>query len=1148
MSQRTDLLHRILARNDLQRPDGRMLCKYRCAPDEFKAIEEYFRETVSYTFTFPQHDQIFGALFCMYAAEWWRQNYSGRQWTYWGILESLGADPDLNRQELYGPIRGGLKYWKRYLLKVGESNAYLVTLACEAGLPLNILHSDKDSHFRRYLRNLLREFQIYGGQSITPFDLASRLGQHLPKGLKQKPLYQICGELIENVWSLQRQVGDVENPIEKLNELCPTWRETLPLVVSDEAAEALLSNLVREATSLTRVKEIRISASLLKTTSGFLLSRSISLPAYFDQKSLSEMLNFPGSDLPYRMQIFDCGNEHPRVVCLITRRSMEGDGRFAVEVPAKESLEWDGQSAAQTVYLQARFNDAAVELPQIKGSMSLSDLPWVFTSKGAGNRWEMIGEGSLKTKHQEVVAALSVDADISMKEGHFEFLGDLECVKRKLFRIFGHAIIDQDGIRTVIRTSAIEDDSSQYLLYGNFLTSGAYKTKVYKGFPKLQRSFEGGGTIQIQKEQLEWKARGSTESWRSVSSECIGPVQLRFASEGEVRFIADVDIVPATCAICFIPSGNIRTGTVELSGFNLDDCGLECTGEINISKHRNDDNFRFVLSCQGQPPGSIPLHLLWPGHREIIFHIPYPARGVRFVGRDGRVLRSEEKVHISQLGGVLVQVMEPEKIGNRYLIEASVLSKKINYSNYQLKSEGPYLTEVTPGHHEFDLRQLEERCRLLFSGTKDLDAWIRVGIISNAGDQFPQKIYIARYDMTLEPNKQTGEVSIPDDERTAFLNMIDNLKVRAFPLDTPEVEEMEQLTQVSQGIWDFSPQKRATGPWLLTGWSGDWCRTRPLLWTISLEGEDGKFVNADHIGSIERAVCIPDTQNRFEEIDLILDRLRLEPGNCDWEKVYAYFSLTHHLPAPTFDVLVRITKKPDVAAACLLNASEDVFDVVWTGLRRLPFDWALIPVKAWIDAAKERQKHLSDVFQEVSTITQQPVEQLIFENFKKFSDRSQARFCGIKPIIDLIYTTVLSKPLGETELAPLTQNAHRKILAGYCIADPAQILMQDHADSYWPEIPGLIENWWPKYKVQVPDELHALWRIIPSPGYRSSVLTAPVAAAMSSAFNLHMNKYFQFNIRRLREFDRDWFDSVYGCVLASCIGYRIEHGMAYEDE
>lgn len=1147
LSQRGDLLRRILSRNGLHQPDGRMLCKYRCTTEEFQAIEADLKCSASNHYSFPQNDLLLGSIFCLYAAEWWRQHYGGGKWTYRGILEAIGKDADMPRQELYGPIRSGLKYWRRSLLTVGDSNAYLVTLSCEAGLPLNLLHSDNDSKFRRYLRGLLREFQVYGGMHASPTDIASRIAYVLPRSLRQAPLYQLCGELIEKVWILQKQIGKSENPLLDLDARLPIWRESFPLVVSDEAAEALLSNLVKEAVTLTRLQEAKVTASLVMSSGRYHLKRTINLPSYFDQKSLAEMLNIEVSDVPFRLQISDCSNDDARMICLISRRVAEGEGKFAVETLTREILERRGQSAFQAVCLQARFGECLVDLNRIKGSMALSSLPWVFVRKGDDGEedWKMIGEGALKTRSNEALVAIDTAASISMAEGQCEDLGPLDGVDRQLFRFFGRAIIEQDGVQFDIVTSASDDDSSHFLIYGTFLHSGMRQTQIYRGLPKVQRCFEGGGAIQLKPEQLEWKPRGTSAPWKVFSEQCAGPVQVRFAPGGQIHFIADVDIVPATSVIRFEPGHNNRCGAIELRGFGLEDCGLECPSGVGAKRQDIDGGFRFELSCTEQPPASIPFYLLWSGRREIRLDVSYPARGVRFIGRDGRVLNSDEKVHVSQLGGVLVQVMEPERHHVKYLIEASVLSRQINYASYQLKSEGPYLAEVAPGRHEFDLRTLEERCRLLFSGTKDLDAWIRVGVLSSTGDQFPQKIYIARYDLTLQPDKQTGEVSVPEEERVSTSELVSKIQIKVFPLGCPEVEEMETLDSTSEGVWQFAPDRRTKGPWLLTGWSGEWSRTRPLCWTV--QGDEA-IRGAESPESLEGCVSIADYQERKDQIDKVLQKLKFAPGHEDWKKIFAYFNLTRHLPAPTFDVLVRAAKNPEIAAACLINASEEVFDDVWTGLERLPFVWALVPVKHWLQAAKIKQEYLSGIYHEVAGILHQPVESLIERDFQEFFNQSQLRFSGIKPVAQLIASSVLSVPLSSTELAPMTSGAFRNVLVAHGIADPAQTLMQIHAEDYWPELPGLLENWWPKYAPQVPEELHSLWRITQNSGYRASILNAPIAAALSAAFNLYMNKYFRFNIRRLRDFDRNWFDSAYGCALACCIGFRFEHGMSYDDE
>lgn len=1142
------VLNGLLSQVSLNSPDGRLLCKYRCSEILYEELREALIDRLVLNhYSFTRFGQKGSAAFCLFASEWWRKNYAGGKWSYSGILESLGLASNSNRQELYGPIRDGLRFWRRELLTVGVSNAYLVTLVCEGGIPLNLLHNDADSKLRRYLQNLLREFRTYGGGQVASFELASRLGHTLPLSLRQDPLYKLCGELIEQVWLLQSQMGNHENPVEMLDARVPEWRDKFPLVVSDRAAQALLNNLVREASSIARIQEIKVTTSLLSTSEGYRLVRTTHLPSYFNIPSLSSLTGIGANDLPYRMYLYDYSCEEHKLLGLITKRTAGEQARFAVESPHSETPSMEGTAAARQVFLQARSGESVIDLTNIKGSLPLSELPWVFAQNGdTQDQWRLIGEGSLKTKFREVLVAVDSNSRIEVEEGDCQEVGVIELFGRKIYRVSGVVAFDCEESQAHMATSTDEDESSQFLLYGPHLSAGLVRNQVYCGFPKIQRCYEDGRTVNLLPEQLEWKPQGASSPWQPISSNCAGPVMVRHAPNGKVNFISSLEIVPLASTLRFIPGPTPRVGAITVDGFEIDDCGIPQADNIVIKKSSSKEGFCFDVSCDETPPAALPLHLRWPDHREIVLTVPYPARGARFIGRDGAVLKTDGKVHISQLSGVLVQVIEPEDPGVRYMIEASVISENMNYANYQLKSEGPYLVEVTPGRHELDMRMLEEKCRLLFSGTRDLDAWIRISVLSNKGDSFAQKIYVARYDLTLTPHKQTSEVYIPPNEREGSLKGFSKLEVKAFPLGCPECDEMEVLPQTNEGHWQFETENRSVGPWLLTGWSGDWCRTRPLCWTVYNDDE----TVSDNVKStsLEQCVAISNYEQRKSAIDRVLEELIAHPGDDEWKKVYGYFNLTKDLPAVSFDVLVRISKSHDAAATALINSPKDSFDCVWTGMERLPFMWALIPVESWLAAARKKKEHLVQILEPLVEIMEKSLDDLILDSMESFFEQTEIRFSGIKVTSDLIRNVFLSTPLTDTELRSVTTKPNRDMLCQFCITEPGKELMQVHAEDYWPTFLDLEEKWWPKYREFVPVELHSLWKSEQSAGYRSSVLNAPVVAAFSVAFGLHVNKYFAFHLRRLREFDRNWFDTTYGCTLASSIGYRIENGMSYDNQ
>lgn len=72
----------------IRRPDSRPLCAYRTTGEEFRRLGSLMRESTA-------DGEIrtgFDALFCLYAAEWWRRHHEGGPWKWEGVLASVGLD------------------------------------------------------------------------------------------------------------------------------------------------------------------------------------------------------------------------------------------------------------------------------------------------------------------------------------------------------------------------------------------------------------------------------------------------------------------------------------------------------------------------------------------------------------------------------------------------------------------------------------------------------------------------------------------------------------------------------------------------------------------------------------------------------------------------------------------------------------------------------------------------------------------------------------------------------------------------------------------------------------------------------------------------------------------------------------------------
>jgi hypothetical protein len=94
----------------------------------------------------------------------------------------------------------------------GAGRAFLLTLACEGGLPLNLVHKE-GAKLRSFFKALLEEFQLYRRAGLSPEQLAENVRNRLPKSLRQPVVYALSGQLVDAIWKLQAQVGGSSTPL-----------------------------------------------------------------------------------------------------------------------------------------------------------------------------------------------------------------------------------------------------------------------------------------------------------------------------------------------------------------------------------------------------------------------------------------------------------------------------------------------------------------------------------------------------------------------------------------------------------------------------------------------------------------------------------------------------------------------------------------------------------------------------------------------------------------------------------------------------------------------------------------------------------------------------------------------------------------------
>jgi len=122
-------------------PDGRPLYAYKWRDEEYERLKAVVREQMPGVLR-GRDDHRFAAMFCVYAAETFRRRHTGGPWAWETVFVEIGhATP--NYQAIYAWVEQGLQHFKRTLLKSRNGDReFLVTLACEGGLPLLLLHKE----------------------------------------------------------------------------------------------------------------------------------------------------------------------------------------------------------------------------------------------------------------------------------------------------------------------------------------------------------------------------------------------------------------------------------------------------------------------------------------------------------------------------------------------------------------------------------------------------------------------------------------------------------------------------------------------------------------------------------------------------------------------------------------------------------------------------------------------------------------------------------------------------------------------------------------------------------------------------------------------------------------------------------------------
>ncbi len=1127
------MIENILNRRGLLEPDGRALYGYRISDTEFESLERDLRNQYSLV-SFGPTKVSEAAAFCLYGAEWWRRNYDSGAWSWEAIFRAARIPEGSPVQVIYPAVELGLNFWKRRIqLLGGTRRGYLVTLACEGGLPLRTLRRQND-RLKAFLRAVLVDRVRFDQASATSSDLAQNHVQLLPESLRNSVVIALAASLVDAIAELLAVNPSPADPLGDLDRRIPGWRGKLPLDVHDDAARELLTLLIRDAVASNhrRRSGISVHTVLRETDGGWLVQRHVAIPATATGRDLAAAATVGEDALPARFEVYrHLGDGGREMICVASRFAAGSDGGlFLLEPSRGREVVVDGRDSERAVSIEISSGRLRLGTGSPSGGGALGELPWVFAKHQRDDgEWRLLGQGSVRTRDGEVLVVAPEGAEAEpLGDALVEAAGRTVGSFRVVWRVTGRVLFRTVEDSTVlVETAAETDEFSEYVTAMPSMLDASGQP-LYRSVPRLLlNSPEGGRGTEISGTDLEWRPAGTRVAWKRCSGETLGLCDIRHAPEGQVRFQGKFAVLPTRFTATLVPDSNGRGGALVLGGLGSARVLIDSIPGVSAMTVRDAaGDIRVSVSVLTEPPSRLSFRLDFGAGRVIDMGMPFPVRAARFVARDGRPLPDLAKVSIEELGGVRAQVLAPGQTG-RFVVEIALRSGAADHLLQENLETEERLGETFPGLHELDLAPLRSQLELMLTATTDLDAYFDVRLRATRGQAVQlRRLQILRYERQVDLDREAGLVRISAALGALGAPGAASLAISAIPILFPE-EVVELGPPRDDGAFDFRPSERKSGPWILAGMEGTLCRVRPTRWFVP-PGDGLDVLPDDDPRPIRKIVLLNDSQERREQFAMRLRALAGQPEDADWLHVIETLGQFSALPPTSHDLLVGLSRTPEALPALLLATDSAERLRVWDYLEHLLISWHLVPLKAWVKAARGRLEQIRAELLRILAYGDGPLAGALDGYVSQTFAPLRARL----PALELVEAWVR-----HCSGLPVGPGVNALALPEACFQAPIdgfrQAVLGRIGTERLPQWGGLASI---RSRLEVlVAPLAIRWAGGGVPGYSQDMLNAPACSAWVCATGQAVSPEEIYHLRVLRAFDPGGFDHAYTGHLGQAI-------------
>lgn len=782
-------LNDFLAQRGLNRPDGRHLFSYHATPDEFLSLEKGLQQHAVLAsnlgcqnpFDLWENASKFSAIFVLYAALCWQQQYAGGRWTYNVILSRLNIPLNNPRLKIENIIANGLRFWG--LTKNDNGHAYLGAIAREAGLPQKLLAENRGP-VGHILHSVLKE-ALHSGQSgsiITTWVESCK--NLLPQSYRNnKELIEILADSINAILDIKQHLraGTLEEAMAELDENTPDWRSRFPLPLYDAAARALLSSLLEETASSTQTKKtgspVSVRRRLVRNTEGrWELLAELELPSRIDT-GLSEE-----KPRVLSMRVSSSKNAFEAVL----KKHANGDFYFFQQ---KQNVVFSGLEATREILIHYTAPSGFIYTRACPGGMELDqELPWIFEGEQYEYRFRQQGGGSVRGEVCYVALSPGWEADGA------EDTGPLPGTDRHVWRMVKSGRLTKDNFAFPVHTSSLSEEEFNWSWDNRFWdVEMICPALAFRGLPRVVASLGGARKSPRDKMMVKNSAMTTFEPL-TESGTPAGIAQVWFQTAGGASLRSRMLILPPKASV-EMSADEEGNSILRLMGWRAEKAIFASPQEgLELVCRPSGENLEIEFRALPDhvPPATVELLVIWkdgPQHAHI--RVPFPQKGARLFNAEEQEILPERQICALHLHGLRL-----------YCFSTGVRHAALRFS-LQGKSLLYPLKTSDNGTIILHLMDCQNALLEMLAMTSGLDARVSLDILFDG-----RKVAgwsVARYESCLIPEETRAVLALPEHgERPSR-----GYAMKALLLNLPELglknlaEELREDGTPS-GVWDTS--------------------------------------------------------------------------------------------------------------------------------------------------------------------------------------------------------------------------------------------------------------------------------------------------------------------------------------------------------